>query len=202
MSHFVGIIFGEIKDEILDRYCENVEVDQYIDKSPEEVKKYVRERVESMKQYIEIHQYEDDKYTQNRVIDLRNFLSRYNNFESDEDYQRYAEHIFTLDDQGNSLSTYNPESKWDWYEIGGRWNGEILHAGEYDTNQATKDDLTKIDTPLCFIDLDGEWHEQGSVGWWGCISDEKEDSLWEKEFRDYLNSVPGDTLLTVIDFHI
>ena len=27
---------------------------------------------------------------------------------------------------GNELSTYNPNSKWDWYEIGGRWRNLLL----------------------------------------------------------------------------
>ena len=27
---------------------------------------------------------------------------------------------------GNELSTYNPNSKWDWYEIGGRWRDILL----------------------------------------------------------------------------
>ena len=32
---------------------------------------------------------------------------------------------YTTDEQGNIYSTYNPKSKWDWYEVGGRWNGYL-----------------------------------------------------------------------------
>lgn len=85
---------------------------------------------------------------------------------------------------------YNPEGKWDWYVIGGRWNGEILHAGSYDTNQAQKEYLSKVDTPYCFIDLDGNWHEVDNL------------TEFEHEFRNYLNSISNDVWLTVIDFHI
>lgn len=31
-----------------------------------------------------------------------------------------------LDEDGNLLSTCNPNSKWDWYEVGGRWHGMLL----------------------------------------------------------------------------
>lgn len=27
---------------------------------------------------------------------------------------------------GNELSTYNPNSKWDWYSVGGRWRNSLL----------------------------------------------------------------------------
>ena len=30
-----------------------------------------------------------------------------------------------LNEDGDLLSTYNPDSKWDWYSIGGRWEGEL-----------------------------------------------------------------------------
>lgn len=31
---------------------------------------------------------------------------------------------------GNELSTYNPNSRWDWYEIGGRWHNILLTKKE------------------------------------------------------------------------
>ena len=30
-----------------------------------------------------------------------------------------------FDEEGNQLSTYNPQSKWDWYSLGGRWGGTL-----------------------------------------------------------------------------
>lgn len=30
---------------------------------------------------------------------------------------------------GNELSTYNPNSKWDWYSVGGRWRNSLLTIG-------------------------------------------------------------------------
>lgn len=34
---------------------------------------------------------------------------------------------------GSYLTTYNPQSKWDWWQIGGRWTGEL--DGDYDPRQ-------------------------------------------------------------------
>ena len=30
-----------------------------------------------------------------------------------------------LNENGDLISTYNPNSKWDWYDIGGRWKGQL-----------------------------------------------------------------------------
>jgi hypothetical protein len=49
---------------------------------------------------------------------------------------------------------------------------------------------------------DGEWHERGSMGWFGCVSGEKDKGDWFKQVSDMLDSLPDDTLLTVCDCHI
>ena len=36
---------------------------------------------------------------------------------------------------GDLLSTYNPNSKWDWYTIGGRWNNYSKHCPAKTTNE-------------------------------------------------------------------
>lgn len=47
---------------------------------------------------------------------------------------------------------------------------------------------------------DGKWYERGKMGWFGMTSDENLD--WNKEFNKLLDSLPEDTLLTVVDCHI
>lgn len=47
---------------------------------------------------------------------------------------------------------------------------------------------------------DGQWYERGKMGWWACVSDEKDN--WESEFAKLLESVSDDTLLSVYDCHI
>ena len=48
----------------------------------------------------------------------------------------------------------------------------------------------------------GEWYEKGEMGWFGCVSDEKSKYDWSAQFMDILESLPDDTLLTVVDCHI
>ena len=35
------------------------------------------------------------------------------------------------DADGNIYTTYNPQSKWDWYVVGGRWDGFLIVNGEH-----------------------------------------------------------------------
>ena len=49
---------------------------------------------------------------------------------------------------------------------------------------------------------DGKWYERGKMGWWGCVSDEKEDTVWINEFRKLLTDLPEDTPLAIVDCHI
>lgn len=50
--------------------------------------------------------------------------------------------------------------------------------------------------------LDGKWYEKGEMGWWGVVSDEKEQDKWDEEFERLLNNTSDETLLTVVDCHI
>lgn len=49
---------------------------------------------------------------------------------------------------------------------------------------------------------DSKWYESGSMGWWGCVSDEKDPQEWQKQFASLLDGLPDTTLLTVVDCHI
>lgn len=49
---------------------------------------------------------------------------------------------------------------------------------------------------------DGKWYQRGEMGWWGAVSDEKNTDDWHKEFAALIDSLPDDTMLTVVDCHI
>jgi len=178
----------------------------------------------------------------------------------------------------------NPDAKWDWYEIGGRWTGffklvsedkikypELATHGRsgliaHDAKDGTADQVavTDIDLVIPEEDLkksyrfwevyvegakktteekqdnfcnhvfykkeyyieryktkenyakatnslqtyavlrDGEWIEQGSMGWFGCSSETHEEAEeWSSSFYDkFIKDLPEETLLTVVDCHI
>lgn len=48
---------------------------------------------------------------------------------------------------------------------------------------------------------DGKWHEKGSMGWWGIVSDARYEIEWVTEAAKAIEDLPDDTLLTIVDCH-
>jgi hypothetical protein len=121
--------------------------------------------------------------------------------------QKYADrikHHEHFNARGEPISTYNPDSKWDWYVIGGRWDGWIndkeTSAESATDNTATTDQAIARDKiPHAIITPDGQWHERGQMGWWAILMTENES--WDSDAKAILARYPGHPLV-IIDAHI
>jgi hypothetical protein len=58
-----------------------------------------------------------------------------------------------------SVATHNPEGKWDWYEIGGRWDG-FLPGNVMAAQQLVKSKRLSQILPNEFLDGHGVWHSR------------------------------------------
>lgn len=118
MSHYtVAVITDKLNKigEMLAPYSENMEVEPYVDETKEAIINSAKERKERVLQRKEKGE-ELDKY------DIE-----YLNANTDEElYKLQIYEDESYDKNGNHLTTYNPNSKWDWYKIGGRWNKILL----------------------------------------------------------------------------
>ena len=127
------------------------------------------------------------------------------NWTDDECYEDmknyYSEDM--IKSNGDLLSTYNPNSKWDWYTVGGRWNKCINTLDGRHVNEAFVHEVNwKDSTPFAFITPIGEWCEKGEMGWWAVVFNEKEKSDWETEFKKFVDGLDEDTMVTIVDCHI
>ena len=103
MSHYSILVLHKEDqniDTLLAPYDENLEVEPYL-------KLTFDEAIIKAKEI-----YDDDYYSEKELI--KNYA---------EDYG-----YILLDD--GLYSTYNPNSKWDWYQIGGRFDGELMLTDE------------------------------------------------------------------------
>jgi hypothetical protein len=48
----------------------------------------------------------------------------------------------------------------------------------------------------------GEWIQKGEMGWFGMSSDEMSDDEWLQAFHKFIDELPEDTPLTIVDCHI
>ena len=51
-------------------------------------------------------------------------------------------------------------------------------------------------------DKDGVWYEKGEMGWFGMVSDEKEQSDWNIQVAGMIELLDDETLISIYDCHI
>ena len=213
MSHFTVLVVGKGHEGALAPFQENDGTcpEEYLEFMAEvpkrQVKRYIKERLSKM-----------------AVTDRPGYARL-----SDEAFmKKYAG--FIRNEKGDFGYFANPNSKWDWYEMGGRWRGyfkpkpgrsgvvgkmssfdkkdmriwpegvDQAYKGYIDFEAMFKERPNDIATFAVL--MDGKWYEKGEMGWWGMVRNEKADEDWNNEFRMLIDSIPDDLLLTVVDCHI
>ena len=201
--HYSLIVIGnESLRDVMAPYSENLEVPEYC---AGEVPEADRQRM------VDFY----NEHTTGRHYALRTFDELYAEKGYDWNINRWRK---GEDGVWREFSTYNPDSKWDWYEVGGRWAGQIQVKDGVDaepvhfswgwdeeekrkvrdarprrTDMARKGDIVNLDTLSAWSVLkDGEWHEaEWREGFDGCL-----------KASDFLEGVSDDTFITCVDYHI
>lgn len=128
MTHFtVGIIvpadeLPHIESYIeaqMEPYDENTEVDPHVCYSVEQARADIDRDVKRLEQIIARQGPEFD------LEKCRKLLADLRRTAPEQKYREYVADHSHRNDRGEPISTYNPKSKWDWYRIGGRWDGWI-----------------------------------------------------------------------------
>ena len=195
MHSLLIVVGGGNLDELMHPYWEGLEVDEYL----------VGEVDESDKQRIMRY------YSNQDGVAYPTFDSCYEKHGKD-----WNDNAYRKGDDGvwRQYSRFNPNSKWDWYQVGGRWAGRIalkegaelirpvefswgwskeeqdkvLNAVPRRADIAYLKDIENLDELVAgAILIDGEWED---------LTD------WEYvPVKPYLEGLPGDTLITFVDYH-
>jgi hypothetical protein len=101
-----------------------------------------------------------------------------------------------------ALARWNPDGKWDWYEIGGRWRGRlrgnVVRAATLLANPKLKELL-----PFGMLTPDGLWHERETLvgqGWMKWQLQRTSPSRWLQFVCKALKSNP-DCRVVCVDIH-
>lgn len=192
MSHYsVAVISDGTKsvEELLAPYDENIEVEPYINRTKEQMVEQAKKQAKQILEKLESGEY--------KLANLKAWHEKYLAAKTDEDFyllERYDDYDY--DEDGNELTTYNPDSKWDWYSIGGRFPGRLKATeGKHGEGSAFHDnprrkgeyDIARI----CDIDFSPDQQAYNdAIRWWEvCIEDaplrdgeEKPHIFWKKEY--------------------
>lgn len=109
MSHYAVLVIhdkGQDIEELLAPYSENIKVEPYLKHRYSDAIKILKEQYVPFNDFLK--EYSDDEL-------LEWFVDQYSSY-------------FLKD--GDVYTTYNPNSKWDWYSIGGRFDGELELTNE------------------------------------------------------------------------
>lgn len=114
--------------------------------------------------------------------------------------EEFAEDWYGYDGRDPEKGRYgyweNPNAKWDWWEIGGRWSGMFNNK-----NICRKDQAGDVGTTFAVL-KDGVWYERGKMGWWARVSDEKKPCEWEDQFKVLWDEIEGHEYVALVDCHI
>lgn len=195
--HCLLVVVGDGNlEEMMHPYWQEREVEEYC---LGEVSEYDKRR---MMQY----------YTNQDGVKYRSFASCYQKHGKDWNDGQYRK---DKDGVWREYSRSNPEMKWDWYQVGGRWAGRIelkegaepirpvefswgwsaedqnkvLNAVPKRADMARIKDIANLDDLIAGAILkDGVWED---------LTD------WEYvPIKPYLEGLPDDTLITFVDYHM
>ncbi|MBQ3502643.1 MAG: hypothetical protein IJA72_03160 [Clostridia bacterium] len=254
MSHFsVAVIHKADQDieELLAPYDENLEVEPYIGRTVQEMINDAKKRVEHAKEILAKNEDMDEEsyHVYNDITRARNANDLY---WAERRYTKYFYGEHEYDEIGHELTTYNPDSKWDWWVIGGRFCDMLDVGGGYRSDsapiKAIHFNMDKDVYKECYdwykeyvdgnkewnsiyskeyyqeyygsaetyarhcaefgtwavITPDGEWHEQGEMGWFGLSGDTPDEAKnWHETYYDcFIKNADPELIMTIVDCHI
>lgn len=134
MSHFALLVVGDNIDEQLEKFDENLETPRYVKYTKEQLIAKERKEIEEYKngtyaKYLaDPEAYAADCTNENHLEYLKNEFPKKLEW-TDEELYAHGIRYYDEDEigpDGEVYSTYNPNSKWDWYQIGGRYAGRLI----------------------------------------------------------------------------
>lgn len=149
MSHFTVMVIGENPEILLEPYNENTEVEEYEVGEVSEAE---------LKRFSDFYK---EKYDEDTNLSVEELYEKHGDDWNGRSWKKE-------NDVWVEYSTYNPNSKWDWYQLGGRWNGYFKlkegAEGEKGTSLLNPPDSDMGYVDACKkgdIDIEGMMDEKG-----------------------------------------
>ena len=199
MSHFTVLIAGEDPEEMLQKYCERADMEPYPIGLVTDEEKY------------KMIDYYATKDSRNRLISFDSLYKEYGDNWNRSNWRKNPEGVWV------EFSRYNPDSKWDWYLLGGRWSGMLklkkgakgvtgkagVFKNETGIDQAHKIDIANLDKvrTYAYLTKDG-WFERGTILPFGGSADNGSEEKWKEKENEIIDSISDNTIISIYDLHI
>ncbi len=216
MSHATVLVIGATTEdevtEALAPFDGNLEVPRYVASTKAELIAKAREEHEWYTTVGAYAEFAGDKeaYIREHAGNPGHieYLLNYPKFGwDDEDFYRDAikwEEPENIGPEGEVYSTYNPDPKWDWWVIGGRWDGGLVTIDGTSGNSVKRLallDLEHTSPTFAVVTPDGTWHERGELGGFCVVFDEKPADEWDAQWKA-LVLAHNDSPAILVDYHV
>lgn len=128
MSHFSVAVFTDENttvEDLLETFYENLEVEEYIAMTKQDIIERGKERIKYFKKLYKTYMKDKTKYRREHFKNIEHLrfikkvplIAKWSN----EKIYKYETRFYEkeeISEDGGLLSTYNPNSKWDYYTIG------------------------------------------------------------------------------------
>lgn len=219
MSHFTVLVIGADLEGQLAPYDENTTVPVYVEQTKEQAIQKERanlidyrdnglyaEYLKDPEAYVQDHGWNAGHLT----YITQEFPLILERLDDDEFMYERAARWYDAEmiaPNGDLLSTYNPNSQWDWYQIGGRWDRMLITTDGRQVNECKAYELDidmtwPEDHTVFAMVQDGEWKQKGKMGWFGFSRDEMDGDRWNKIVKETLRGLEPLTPITLVDAHI
>ena len=154
MSHYSVLVINTAGEDNIEEqlapHNENIETEKYIQYTKKELIKKGKEEIESFKngpykEYLkDKKKYKSGATNKSHINYLEKGFPKKLKFTEEEIYQDQLQGFEGSDigENGEVYSTYNPKSKWDYYEVGGRFAGQLKIKSKDDfVDQAYFEDI-------------------------------------------------------------
>lgn len=246
-------------EDLMEPYWQDTDDPKYVEPEvelkgdKEAVKNFLTQAIKAREEAKEFLEKQEQNEIRDENIEFsKQGIEKYGNWlkRLDEDFDKVKQEIaeyenWEIFDNGDLGVRYNHNMEWDWYSIGGRWDGLYVMKNGDHKNIFLKKDLdlekTKESEKKRYGEIYDECVKQGKEnGWpeenwiWGYdkvptrekyIEDkvgddfwvtygyldedwitreqiDDKDGTWAEQFEEWFDSLPDDTELTLVDYHM
>lgn len=189
MTHYRVAILSSNEDvdikKLLAPYSEHLRVAPYISRTKQEM-------IKDAKEYKE-------NYSSLPDDEKKEWMEKY--FKATTDEELYATQVYNdekYDSEGNELSTYNPNSKWDYYTE--METGKVSEIFERMEKARKEDEWDYFPTYALLLADTGEWLAPGNVGWFG--TDDATEEATKEYYDNYEKYIRPYEYYVLVDCHI
>jgi hypothetical protein len=173
MTHFVGIVVADNDDElakVLAPYDEGLEVESY----------FYALNEDALARMAQFYKKDPDD-----LEALKGLMADWTGNDG-----------LIQDGKVGYMTSYNPDSKWDWYKVGGRWDG-IVPNNRCKASEVAGFFESRGYVPSALVSEQG-WIATKDWGWWGAFEELSEGpAKMQAALTEY-----ADKNCFIVDFHI